>query len=203
MTYSHRSGSTIWRTTIKEMITKEIQTRLFDEYGTPERVRRHCDAVTACAVRLGQALNAARTLRPEEAFNAVRPSLDMELIEGAARVHDVARTAERHDDAGVDFLCMHGFEKEAALVREHTRHPFHPLPEIDELDVLCMADRIVREDAYVGIEKRVEYLLGKPSMTEKGRELLRGLMEDTKKYFGEIEDIIGMSLDELLGDIHP
>ena len=172
------------------MIDEKEQTRLFDIYGTPDKVRRHCNAVTACALRLGQA------------FNAAGYALDLPLIEGAARVHDVARTAEHHDEVGADFLITQGYPEEAALVREHTRHPFHKLPEVDELDILCMADRVVREDEYVGIDRRVDYLLGKMTMTDDRRELLRALLGETKAYFAAIEEMIGVTFDELLGDVH-
>ena len=169
------------------MIDKAIQEKMFDEYRTPEHVRKHCDAVTEVAVTIGRALNAAGR------------NLDLELIEGAARVHDVARTADRHADVGAEFLIERGYPQEAELVRYHMNHPFGSLDNIDEQDVLCLADRVVREDQYVGIEKRVEYLLAKPGMTEEGAALMKSVMSATMQYIHGVEDIIGVTLDELLG----
>ena len=134
------------------MIDKETRKRLFDEFGTPEHVRRHCDAVGDVAVRIGSALNQAGY------------KLDIGLIESAARVHDIARTEKNHAFAGAEFLIDRGYPYEAILVRGHMNHPFGSVKEIREQDVLCLADRVVREDEYVGIEKRVEYLMAKPGM---------------------------------------
>lgn len=169
------------------MIDKELQEKFFDEYGTPPHVRRHCNAVADCAVKIGEALNAA-------GYN-----LDIELIEGASRVHDVARTADDHEKVGAEFLIERGFEREAVLVRGHMRHQFNPVGEIDELDVLCMSDRVVKENEYVGIEERMAYLMGKPGMTPARIDRIKTIAKETREYFDEVEAIIGMTFDELLG----
>ena len=168
------------------MITKEIQQEMFDEYDTPPHVRRHCNAVTEAALKIGRALNAAGY------------GLDLELIEGAARVHDVCRTAEHHDEVGAEFLIAHGYPVEAELVRGHMTHPFGTVEGIDELDVLCLADRVVKEDRYVGIEERMKYLLAKPKVTPEWAERIRKAMEMTQVYIHEIEAVIGTTFDDLL-----
>ena len=53
--------------------------RLLKEYGTPEHVIRHCMAVADTAVRIGRALN-------EHGYH-----LDLELIQAAALIYDIAR----------------------------------------------------------------------------------------------------------------
>lgn len=168
------------------MIDKETQKLLFDEFGTPQHVRRHCDAVTDVALKIGRALN-------EAGFD-----LDLGLIEGAARVHDIARTEKNHAFAGADFLMEKGYPYEAILVRAHMKHPFGSVGEIREQDVLCLADRVVREDEYVGIEKRVEHLLSKPGMTEEGAVKMKAVMSATQDYIHDVEKIIGVTFDELL-----
>ena len=169
------------------MIDKEIQKQLFDEYGTPEHVRRHCDAVADVAVKIGKALSSGGY------------DLDLELIEGAARVHDVARTEPKHDEVGAEYLIARGYPAEAELVRGHMKHPFSDPGKVDEQDVICLADRVVREDEYVGIEKRIEYLLAKPGITPEGSAMIRAAMAATQIYISEIEKMIGSTLDELLG----
>ena len=169
------------------MIDKQIQEQLFDEYGTPAHVRRHCNAVAEAAVRIGKALNGAGC------------DLDLELIEGAARVHDIARTANKHAYAGADFLIEKGYPCEAELVRHHMSHPFSSHEQIDEQDVLCLADRVIREDEYVGIEKRVEYLLSKPGVTEEGAARITSAMASTQEFIRQLEGKTGITFDELLG----
>ena len=168
------------------MIDKDTQKRLFDEFGTPEHVRRHCDAVADVAVRIGRALN-------DTGYG-----LDLELIESAARVHDIARTEKNHAFVGADFLTEKGYPYEAILVRSHMNHPFGSVEYIREQDVLCLADRVVREDEYVGIEKRVEYLLAKPGMTAEGKSVMKAVMGATRQYIHDIERIIGITLDALM-----
>lgn len=169
------------------MIDKKLQEKFFDEYGTPMHVRRHCSAVAECAVKIGKALN------------EVGYKLDLELIEGAANVHDVARTAADHEKVGAEFLVERGYEREARLVRGHMRHAFNPVDQIDELDVLCMADRVVKEDEYVGIDERMAYLMQKPGMTPERIQRIKMIAEETREYFEELEKLIGKTFDELLG----
>lgn len=168
------------------MIDEKTQLELFDEYGTPEHVRRHCNAVMNTALKLGKALN-------EAGYN-----LDLSLIEGAARVHDVARVTPKHANAGAEFLRSKGFTVEAELVKEHMNHKFNPVDKINELDVICMADRVVKEDEYVGLEERMAYLLAKPSIADDKKVLIKRIADATSAYFKEIEGIIGITFDELL-----
>ncbi len=169
------------------MIDRRTQEELFNEYGTPERVRRHCNAVAEAAVKLGNALNAA-------GYN-----LDLELIESAARIHDVARATPHHADAGYEFLMAKGYAAEAAIVKEHMTHEFNPVESINELDVVCMGDRTVKEDEYVGLKSRMEYLMQKPSIADDRKALIKSIAKKTGEYFEAVERVIGITFDELLG----
>ena len=163
--------------------------KLLEEYGTPTRVKGHCRAVADTACRIGRALN-----RHGHHF-------DLELVNAAGLLHDIARVKEHHWDVGADFAEKLGYVQEAAIIRVHmTYSPFHPITQATETDLVCLADRLVKEDRYVGIDERVQYIIDKavrnghpeaePRILEKKEEL--------KEFVHEIEVEIHMTVDELM-----
>ena len=75
---------------MKKRLSREEGLKLLKEYGTPEHVVRHCIAVTDTAAAIGKALNKAGY------------HLDIELIQGAAIIHDIARVEDKHWEVGAD-----------------------------------------------------------------------------------------------------
>ena len=169
--------------------TTEECLKLLEEYGTPTRVKGHCRAVADTACRIGRALN-----RHGHHF-------DLELVNAAGLLHDIARVKEHHWDVGADFAEKLGYVQEAAIIRVHmTYSPFHPITQATETDLVCLADRLGKEDRYVGIDERVQYIIDKavrnghpeaePRILEKKEEL--------KEFVHEIEVEIHMTVDELM-----
>ena len=126
---------------------------------------------------------------------------DLELVNAAGLLHDIARVKEHHWDVGADFAEKLGYVQEAAIIRVHmTYSPFHPITQATETDLVCLADRLVKEDRYVGIDERVQYIIDKavrnghpeaePRILEKKEEL--------KEFVHEIEVEIHMTVDELM-----
>lgn len=171
-------------------ITIKEQEALFDECGTPEHIRAHCNAVAEVAYRIGKFLN-------ERGLH-----LDLETIVGAARVHDLARLQPSHDLVGATILHQHGYDKEAKLVINHTHYfPFHQLHSFDEQDVLCLADRTVRENAFVGIDERFRHLAMKPGVTPELKKEMDAVLAETHDFIEHIEQETGVSLEDLCGDV--
>lgn len=167
-------------------LTPEECYRMYGEHGTPDRVIAHCLEVSRCAGLIADKLN-------EKGYD-----LDAELVRVSGLIHDVLRTSEKHDEAAGKLLEDLGYTDEAEIVKDHMSYYFNELPVITEHDVMCLADRIVREHEYVGIDSRVEYLIGKdPENTERTEHLLY-FKEEVRKYIHSIEKIIGMSFDQLL-----
>lgn len=110
--------------------------RLLEAAGAGERVRAHCEAVSAQALEIAGAL-------PGE--------LNLRLLENAALLHDIARAFPEHAAAGAGWLRALGYGDEAALVERHHDWSF---PAVDEAAVLAMADRCVQEDRVVPLEVR-------------------------------------------------
>lgn len=159
--------------------------KYYKEYGTPDRVIGHCKAVSDVAVELGRNLN------------RIGYNFDLNLLRTAGLIHDVARTRENHAKVAADMLEKEGFHREAEIVGVHMRYEFKDMDDITETDIVCLSDRLVREDKYVGMNKRFEYLMHKRKLTPGKIEHLLELKTEIKAYIGKIEAKLGRSLDSL------
>ena len=172
-------------------LTEEECEALFRKYETPPHVIRHCRAVSRTAGKLADALNASGAC------------FDAELVRSAGLIHDVMRLQEPHGPNAADMLESIGFPEEADIVRVHMIHLFPPLAEAKEVDLVCLADRLVKEDRYVGLDERVEYLIHKKGESpERTARLLEG-KKMTRLFMDEIEKAIGQDLDILLAEDDP
>lgn len=170
-------------------ITREEGLALLKGYGTPEHVIRHCIAVTDTAHKLADALNAAGK------------NLNQELIEGAGIIHDIARVEEHHEVVGSEYAKSLGLIEEAAIIRTHMKYPyFNDISCINEADLVCLSDRVVKEDQYVGLDERIEYILDKAARAGGGEEARQRIMKTkakTEAFIREIEDFTGKTIDEI------
>lgn len=169
--------------------TREKCRQMLDEYGTPDHVRRHCGAVAQTAYTIAEALN-------NNGFD-----MDLDLITAAGMLHDIARVKDRHWDVAADYLKDLGFREESEIIRVHmTYSPFSQIEDADETDMLCLGDRLVREDEYVGIDKRIQYIIDK-AVKNGHEEKIPFILEkkkDTLRFMNQIENRIGKSIDELM-----
>ena len=163
--------------------------RLLKEYGTPEHVIRHCMAVADTAVRIGRALN-------EHGYH-----LDLELIQAAALIHDIARVENEHWEKGYQMARNLGYNQEADIIRVHMNYsPFSPVEHVTETDLVCLGDRTVKEDEYVGLERRMEYIIEKARKQghpEAEKRILEKKQE-ARLLLDGIERTIGMTVDQLM-----
>ena len=156
------------------------------EFKTPAPVIRHCAAVAEAGVTIGRALNEAQVAK-----------LDLDLIEKAGLVHDVMRVFDDHDLAAGAMLRERGYQEVAALVEHHMRYQFGDPGQVSEIDVLCLADRLVKENLYVGIDERIEYLIHKPGENPQRTEHLLQAKERIKEYMRALEAAMGRTIDGL------
>ncbi len=172
---------------MRKRITIEEINKLYENFKTPDRVRAHCAAVSDTGVKIAEELN-------RHGYH-----LDTVLIERAGLAHDVARTCESHDIIGWETLKRAGYEDEAEIIRVHMRYPeFNPVDKLNECDIVCLADRIVKEDKYVGLDERIDYIIKKAAGdTDAICQILKN-KEKIKILIDQIEKIIGISFDRLL-----
>ena len=169
------------------------------DFGTPENVIGHCKAVGAVGYTLGQAFDRRRK----------EPVLDLDLILAAGLLHDIARVEDKHWEAGADYCLCRGWSREAEIIRVHmTYDPFNRAEDFNETDIVCLADRIVLEDRYAGLERRMDYIVEKAR--RQGNEhhvpIILQKKEEVGRLIEDIEDYLGESLDSLMENIdyqHP
>lgn len=160
---------------------------LLKEYNTPPHVIRHCVKVTETALKIGIALN-------QKGYN-----LDLGLIQGAGLIHDIARVEDKHWEIGAKIASDFGFYQEADIIKVHMSYSCDPdKEEIKEVDIICLSDRMVKEDQYVGLEMRMQYILDKFRENQEAIKYIREKIKDNKKMIRKIEKIIGTSLDSLM-----
>ncbi len=169
--------------------TKEECLKILDEYGTPEHVKGHCRAVALTAVTVGRALR-------EKGYD-----LNIELIEAAGLLHDIARAESRHWEKGAEVILSMGYEEVSDIIREHmTYEPFSDLDHVNETDMVCLGDRLVMEDEYVGLDRRIDYVIAKAE--RKGHPEVKPHIlekkEDARRFIDEIERAVGRSIDSLM-----
>ena len=175
-------------TAMRKHISEEEIFMLYLEFKTPDNVMRHCMAVANVALTIAEALN-------EHGFD-----LDLELIRGAGLAHDAARVKARHWDVMADRLAEMGYPEESIIVRNHmTGTGYHDIKDVSEMDMIWLGDRLVKEDEYVGIDARFEYII------EKARKMgaedhvndILSSKADMKLLMDQIEEVIGQSIDSL------
>lgn len=171
----------------EKRIDKEIALGLMKNFGTPEHVIRHCMAVSDVARALGNLLNQHGL------------TLSTDLVYGAAMVHDIARIHDFHEEIGATLLCKHGYVAEAEIVRHHMGHEvaLH-INDITELDLVCLGDRMVKEDQFVGLDIRMKYILEKWKGNPNAEKIIRKKVENQKALIKEIELLTGCSLEEIM-----
>ena len=160
--------------------------QLYIIHETPKHVIGHCNAVAHVAVTIGRKLN-------EHGY-----AFDLALIEGAGLAHDVARVQEEHWHVGAKILRELGYDDEADIVDVHMHRHTYDFETLSEMDLVCIGDRLVIEDQYVGLDKRFEYIIDKAKVhypdkigrIEINREKLRFLL-------GQIEEGMGQTIDSL------
>lgn len=171
----------------KHISEREVN-QLYEKYHTPDKVIAHCRAVSDVAVKLAEELN-------KHGY-----SLDLDLIKGTGLAHDVARTEDKHAQVGFEILKALGYDEEAEIVKVHMTYPqYNPLDKLNECDIVCIADRVVKENQYVGLDERIDYILNKAKDSPEVQEKILQKKEETRILLDQIEEKIGKSLDELFG----
>ena len=169
-------------------ISREKCFDLLKEYGTPSHVVKHCIAVSEVAVKIAEELN-------KKDFN-----LNVELIRGAALIHDIARVEDRHWETGSKIVADMGYEEEADIIFHHMFYTIvDDISKISEIDMVCLGDRLVKEDKYVGLDVRIKYVIEKALTVGNNDtiEIIKRKTLITKRLISQIEEYIGITLDQL------
>ena len=163
----------------------ECAALLNDRLHVTPAVAAHCRAVADMAVRIGEALNHAGV------------SLNLGLIRAAALVHDLTRGEPDHARRGAKLLQDLDMPQMAAIVATHMDMTLDEGEPISETEVVFLADKLVREDRFVGLAERFRRRLDDDHADPWARESARRKFETARIMAERIEAIIGCSLESL------
>jgi CTP:molybdopterin cytidylyltransferase MocA len=166
----------------------ECDALLNDRLRVRSAVVAHGRAVAVAAARIGKALNQAGS------------SLNLHLIRAAAQVHDMARGKADHARCGAEMLQDLGMPQMAAVVATHMDMTLDVGEPISEAEVVFLADKLVREDRYVGLAERFCRRLDDDRADPEARDSARRKFETARIMAERIEAVIGRSLEGLLGE---
>ena len=99
---------------------------------------------------------------------------------------------------GADALLSLGYADEANIIRNHMFYEFDDVDKLDETDLVCLGDRLVKEACYVGVDERFQYIMNKAPHRPDIQAKLIEKREKMRNLLSQIEDIIGISIDELV-----
>ncbi|MDR3305488.1 MAG: TIGR03960 family B12-binding radical SAM protein [Clostridiales Family XIII bacterium] len=169
---------------------------ILDAHGAPEHVKRHCMKVGEVAENLAAAL-----------IKAGMGRLDMDVVRAAGYLHDIARAGKDHDLVGAGIVGALGGEypadaatwaAAADIVARHMKLGFpQRVEDISEAEVVSLADRMVKEDAFVGYEARMEELLRRYANIREVADRVHGNMGLALGLIAQIETLTGKTIREI------
>lgn len=171
---------------IYEYPTLEECEQLWKKHQTPKHVIGHCKEVS----RVGTLL--AQTLKEHGV------TLNVPLVQSAGWLHDIKRVEEMHWEKGAQIVRELGYDDIADLILVHMSYRIDGSKQkITEIDLLCVADRTVLEDKYVGLDLRMDYIIKKSKEFPGAEERIRKSFAQTKEFVTKIELLVGRTLKEL------
>lgn len=160
--------------------TRLICEQLWNREGLSDGLRKHLNAVAELAVRIGAELN-------EKDY-----SLNLAEIEAAALLHDIAKGKRHHALLGAEMLESLGYSELAPIVKAHMRLPDDSQPEISELSVVFLADKLFIGSRPVSPGERYAEKLSAFSGRPEIYRIITRQLEQTVNLKKSIETVLGV-----------
>ena len=154
--------------------------------GLPEKRIAHSLAVAEVAVALAAALN-------ERGLQLCVP-----LVRAGGLLHDIARAQEQHPAAGADFLEGLGYSRVAAVVRLHMDLGGPAGPTVDETRLVFLADKLVRGDRVVGLERRFAVRFARWADDPKMLAATLRRKAQAEEVLARVEGLLGRPVTDVL-----
>ena len=123
--------------------------------------------------------------------------LNCKLMSAAALLHDIAKGRKNHAGAGARMLADMGFRRVAEVVAQHTDLNFKPDVQINEAELLYIADKLVIKDRFTTLEERFENALNRFGHEPEARAAISRRKEISMKLRKKLERALGQPLDSL------
>lgn len=153
---------------------------LLAEFNIPPHIIAHVEKVKRVAVIISKGLIAKGH------------KIDLELVIYSSILHDIdriltAKNPETHGLLSFDILTEKGYSTVARVVKNHRLDALSGDIPIED-KIVSYADKIVKEDKIVGIDRRLELFM------QTGCDQFLKIIEENKKYFYEFEEYLKSEL---------
>lgn len=159
---------------------------LSERFDTNSPLIGHCRAVAQLALLMAGRLN-------DNGFQ-----LNLELIEAAGLLHDLAKGQPRHAAAGAAILRGMGYNEVAELVAVHMELPHREGDAITAADLLFLADKLMEGERFVPLETRFRRQLERHADDLQAFANITKRLESARKVQRSVEARLGLSVADLL-----
>jgi alpha-ribazole phosphatase len=158
--------------------------------GTPGKVVEHCRAVAA----VGRALALAVAPHVNE--------LDASLVEIGCLLHDLTRLQPHHARLAEELLTNLGLPHLGEIVGQHmVIRPQEPRrPEPTEAELVYLADKLVADDAIVGLAERQARALRNVGPEATAAQRIRDRVADARLIAQKVTAVTGRPLEDILSE---
>ncbi len=178
--------------------SKEECFRLMAEMKMMDHIAHHSFQVCRVALFLTDSLGAKQIF------------LNRDLVEAAARLHDITKTrsittGERHAETAAKLMADIGYPEVGDIIRQHVRvDHYSAFTPISEAEIVNYADKRVLHTDVVGLEQRMNYILERYGKTPQNRDYImvnwKQTQELEEKIFGMLDISVGQLAEKLAPD---
>jgi len=146
----------------------------------------HARAVADVGLALGRGLTAAGL------------ALDIELIESAALLHDVAKPCPDHEVVGGRLLASLGFDRAAAIVAAHRDIDLPADAPLREREIVFLADKFVFGHWLVPVISRFQQKLDLYATDPEAVAAITGRRDNALRILARVEDRLGTKAERVI-----
>ena len=152
----------------------------------PGPVIDHCRRVACVATAMARAVNTSGG------------TIDVPLVQSAARVHDVARREDNHAAVGAGLLNTMGFPALAAIVAVHMDINVSEQSPLDDAQIVHLADKLVAGNTLVTLSQRFNAKLKTYSHDPKASGTISQRRRSAIIIQKKVERITGNAIHQIL-----
>ncbi len=165
---------------------EECNVILNDICKVPSVRIRHCLKVAEVATAIGRALNAHGY------------EVDIEVVQRAAMLHDIAKGQRKHDNVGGQILRKLGFSKVGDIVAVHTDLAGGNTKLSLEAKIVYLADKFVEGEKLVSIEERYSSSSHNFGLTPEIEAAIAQRLKVAQTTKKELEGLLGRPLEPII-----
>jgi len=164
----------------------ECEKLLLKTFSADMTLLEHCRGVAKLSVFLSRKLNEAGC------------RLDVDLVEAAALLHDLARGKPNHAPEAARILDEMGYPDIARTVAVHMDISVDERLPVGGAEVVYLADKMVSGNRIVSIEERFEARIRSHALDAEARDALSRRLANARAIRDKLERVVERPLHELL-----